>query len=89
MVDTKIKEFNCQDTDLNISSFFSLTLKKVYFDNVNMTNMEIEETLLAGIDLSTCTISGLKTTPSCIKGVKINFVQAMELVSLLGIIVVD
>lgn len=88
LVDTKIKEFTCQTSDLSHSSFYHLTFKKVFFEDVNMPNMEIDETLLEGIDLSTCKITGLKTNPQCLKGLKINYVQAMELVTLLGVVVV-
>ncbi len=88
-MDTKCKELTVNDSDFQESSFYNMELNKTKFSNTNFSKCEFFKTLLDKINLSTCNISGIKLTNECLKGAQVNTVQAIELVELLGVEVVE
>ena len=63
--------------------------KKVKFDNCNLSNSEIFNTKLKGIDFSTSNIQGVSFNLDNLKGCKLNTYQAIDISKLLGIIIKD
>lgn len=49
--------------------------------------MEFIGTMMKGIDVSSCKIEGLAISPEGVRGMIVNEVQAIELVSILGIVI--
>ena len=54
-----------------------------------MTQIQIFQTSLNGIDLSKCKIDGIAISIDDIKGATINQVQALDLIYLLGVKIYD
>lgn len=74
-----------------VSAFLGETiLKKVRFDRVRFESTDFYRTSFKGIDLSTCELIGpiLSEDLSELKGAKLNALQALEIVRLMGIGVV-
>ena len=62
-------------------------LKKLKLKQVNLTRADFFRTSLSGVDLSECTIGGITVSDSLqeLQGVKIDPMQAVDLVPLLGV----
>ena len=59
--------------------------KKIELDKVDFTSTEFYKTSLNKIDFSTSIIDGIKITPDCLKGMQVNYLQALDLVKILEI----
>ncbi len=57
------------------------------FDQVNLTSTEFQNTYLKGIDISTCMIRNTRFDIWSLKGALIDPFQAVDLITLLGVIV--
>lgn len=58
-----------------------------FFENCNLTRIELLHTSLKDIDLRSCLIEGLKISGNELKGAVVTEIQALELVRFLGVIV--
>lgn len=59
----------------------------INFEDTNFGSSEFLNTVLKGIDFSSCNISDIGVSPNDVKGIVVNVEQALMLISLLGIIV--
>jgi uncharacterized protein YjbI with pentapeptide repeats len=71
------------------SNFYNVELNKIEFTKVDFTSTEFYKTSLKNIDFSTSIIDSIKITPDCIKGMKVNTLQALDLVKVLEIEIVE
>lgn len=85
----KIKNIIIKDTNMKESNFIENKISDLEFDNVDLEKSEINNTLFKGTDFSSCNISGITTDLISLKGIKINTNQAIELVGLLGVEIVE
>lgn len=85
--DTSLDNTVIKDSNLVDGSFYMVDFKNSKFDNNDFSRLEIRKTHMKGIDLSSCKIEELRITPECIQGMIVNQVQAIELISILGIII--
>ena len=60
-------------------------VKNIKFQEADLTQIQIFQTSLNGIDLSKCKIDGIAISIDDIKGAQINQVQALDLIYLLGV----
>ena len=75
------------DCELENLLLYGCQLKDAAFERCRMTAAEVTGTSLAGVDLSTDDISGLKAQLECLKGAEISVVQAPELCALMGLVI--
>ena len=75
------------ECDFREAFFSEVKFKRTTFGNVDFTKVDFFKTTLKGIDLSDCIIDGISVSDTLneLKGVKINAMQAIEVVRLLGI----
>lgn len=76
-----------KDSMLADGSMDKLDLKDIEFDNNDFSKMEIRNTFMKGVDLSSSKIEELRISPECIYGMIVNQIQAIELISILGIVI--
>ena len=74
---------------LNYAAFENILLSKVGFDENNMKSMQMNGTKLKGIDLSTSEIDGMGVRVDDLNEVRVTKLQAIELSTLLGLIITD
>lgn len=79
---TKMNDNNIVDGRLDQVSFGEMVLEKNDF-----SRMEIIGTLMKDVDISSCKIEEISVSPEMVRGMIVNEVQAIELVSILGIII--
>jgi uncharacterized protein YjbI with pentapeptide repeats len=89
IIDTKTKELTIKDSDFTESSFYNVELNKTIIENNKFKECEFMHMDLHGINFSTCDITGIRIEERCLKGIKVNQFQAIELAELLGIEIVD
>lgn len=77
------------DSLLRESELHTIEQTHLKLINCDCTKANFFATKLANVDISSSTIDGIMISPDCIQGLKVNSNQAIELASVLGIIVVD
>ena len=65
------------------------TLKQTGFQRCDLSRAELNDTKLAGLDLSSCEIGGIMVKPQDLSGLSVNRDQAVVFASLLGLNVTD
>lgn len=88
ITDCSIKRVEILETNMTNSTFINNKVKEMMIDDCNFQEAEFVKTSLAQIDFSTSIISGIRVDFESIKGMKVNALQATDLVSLLGITIV-
>ena len=81
----KNKEVHMNECRLYNASIIETHLKKTTFQNCSFEQCEVLHSSLYNIDLSTCELSGISTTPQDIQGALITRLQAEDLIHLLGV----
>ena len=71
------------------SNFYNVEIKKLKLDKVDFTLTEFYKTSLNKVNFSTSIIDGIKITPDCLKGMQVNTLQAIDLVKILDIDIVE
>lgn len=82
--------FCMYNVDFCDSAFQEMKIKKIIFHTVNLSRCDFFKTKLKGVDLSTCTLEGITVSDTFkeLQGAKINPIQAMDIVQLLGLKIV-
>ncbi len=75
----------CRLTRMMLHTSRPKTLK---FENCDLTQAEFVQTALAGIDLSTNDISGIRVPVEALRGAKISVLQSAQICALLGVEIV-
>lgn len=86
---SKINQARFSACDLRNSDINDCKLASIAFDNCELIEAEFSHTPLRGIDLSDCHIEGIHVNLPDIKGAIVNTTQAMDLTSLLGLVIKD
>lgn len=88
--DSKLDKVVFDDVNLEESSFISLKkLNKVVFNKCNLRLGDFYNTSLNGVDLTSCDITGIKTDLDSLKGLIVTPMQALDLSTILGIVIKD
>lgn len=77
------------DSRLSDSAFQQITQTDFVTERIDFTETDFTGTRLAGMDLSSCTLDGLRVSPDKLKGLCVNELQAVALVALLGVKIKD
>ena len=86
---SKINQARFSTCDLRNSDINDCKLTSIAFKNCELVESEFSHTPLRGIDLSDSHIEGIHANLPDIRGAIVNTAQAMDLTSLLGIIIKD
>lgn len=86
---SKINQAEFAACDLRNSDFSGCKLTSVGFTGCELIEAEFSHTPLRGIDLSEAHIGGIRVNLPDIRGAIVNTGQAMELTSLLGLVIKD
>ena len=78
-----IVETNISQSNISSCSFES----EVVFDQCDAIELEVLGSSLSGVDVSTSKIEGLVISPEGVKGLIVTEVQAIDLISLLGVVI--
>lgn len=81
----KNKEVHFSNCDFQNASFLETQLNKTTYDECSFIECEFHHSSLYNVDLSTCRLDGIITTPSDIQGAIIDSYQASSLIHLLKI----
>ncbi len=65
----------------------AVAFKDVAFSRCDLTQCEITNTSLKGLDLRSCSLSGMAVVPECLRGAVVTPLQAVELAGLLGLVI--
>lgn len=84
---TSLDKVKLKENNLVEGRFDKVTLSSVELEKDDFTKMEFIGTMMKGIDVSSCKIEGLAISPEGVRGMIVNEVQAIELVSILGIVI--
>lgn len=87
--DVDFQDLILSKCDLSQSSFFTADLKRISLHQVNLSQTDFSDTPLSGLDFSTSEISGIRVSTSCLKGLIVNDSQAVALVRLFGVDVME
>ena len=71
------------------SNFYNVEIKKLELQKVDFTSTEFYKTSLNKVDFSSSIIDGIKVTTDCLKGMKVNTLQAIDLVKILEIEIIE
>ena len=82
---TKFNNVKITTSDLTESRFLTNSLKSTIINDTKLTKSNIINTSLNKIDLSTDTIDGISIDPKDLSGAIINYNQAAQIVTILGI----
>ena len=77
------------ESNFSESAFQSCQQTNMKTTHVDFTQADFSDTALAKMDLSGCTMNGVRLSPHLLKGLSVDPQQAIGLVQLLGIIVKD
>lgn len=86
---SKINQARFSACDLRNSDINDCKLTSIAFTNCELIEAEFSHTPLKGIDLSDSHIEGIHVNLPDIRGAIVNTLQAMELTSLLGLVIKD
>lgn len=81
----KIQNSELTNSNFKESRIMSCTLKNIIIEDVNLSKSDIIDTSLKDIDLSSSNTDSIKVDLKSIKGVIINFEQAIDLIGLLDV----
>jgi uncharacterized protein YjbI with pentapeptide repeats len=86
---TKFKSCTFNETDMHEGVLSDCSLKTFAFDTVKLYKADFYKTMLKGIDLRTCDISGIVVSDTLqeLKGAVVELIQAAELAKKIGIII--
>ncbi|MGB7594159.1 MAG: pentapeptide repeat-containing protein [Erysipelotrichaceae bacterium] len=87
--DVDFQDIVLTKSDLSQSSFFTAKLQRMTMKQVDLTQSDFSDTMLAGLDFSFCEIGGIRVSPQCLKGLRVNTAQAIALIGLFGVEVSD
>ena len=89
--DTDVKRCTLRRCDFTESRFDNANLAKTAFEDCRMTATEFFLTSLAGIDLSSCLLAGIRTSSGApeLCGAIVDRFQASELARILGVEIKD
>jgi uncharacterized protein YjbI with pentapeptide repeats len=87
--DVDFQDIVLTKSDLSQSSFFTAKLQRMNMKQVDLAQTDFSDTMLAGLDFSFCEISGIRVSPHCLKGLRVNTAQAIALIGLFGVAVSD
>ncbi len=82
---SNLKNITFSNCILKESSFNNLKWKKITFESCDLTNSEFYNTIMRDIDFTTSTITNIKININNLKGLIVNYEQALVLSLLLGI----
>ena len=77
-IECNMEQINISDTRFN---------KDVIFNQCKMIEMEVMDTSLSGVDVSSSNIEGMVISPDNVKGLIVNEAQAIDLIYLLGVVI--
>ena len=86
---SKINQAEFTTCDLRNSDFNDCKLTSIAFTNCELVEAEFSHTPLSGIDLSDSHIEGIHVNLPDIRGAIVSTHQAMDLTSLLGLVIKD
>jgi uncharacterized protein YjbI with pentapeptide repeats len=89
LADVKTKQLTINDSDLSEASLFNITFQKFNTDNTNYQKAEITETSLHKINFSKCNISDIRVDQKSLRGIEVNTLQAMDLLKLFDINIIE
>jgi len=84
----KVNNLKFKVSELARMMLHSCKAKGLKIENCNLTQAEFVETPLAGVDLSTDDISGIRVPVEALRGAKISVLQTVQVCGLLGVEVV-
>lgn len=87
--DSKLEKINFISNDMSFNTFTCLKLKNIIFEECKLVKLNIVDTNLKNINLSSCNIEGIKANLDDLKGSTLNSIQAIGLVQMLGIDVIN
>jgi len=74
------------NSSLKESRFYTLEMSNLQFQDCNLSGLEIIDTSFKNIDVSTCNIENLRSNIDNLKNMVISREQAMDLISIFGLI---
>lgn len=83
--DTLLKKCKIEDSNLSSSIYQGVRFFENELEQLDLRDSEFIHTKLDGVDISNCNIEGMLIDPNDIRGMIATEVQAIELISLLGI----
>lgn len=86
---TKLLDSKMQDNNMQNGTFASMEFKEIEFINNDFSNIEVIDTSMMGINIASNKIDGIKIQPELVRGMIVTEVQAIELISILGVILDD
>lgn len=86
---TNLKNIIFDNCNLKESTFSMVKWKSLNFENSDLTEVEFFQTSLQNLDLSTCLLQNIKVDITKLKGLQVNYEQALSLSLLLGIKIKD
>ena len=88
--ESKLEGVSFVECDLHESSLSSMRARRLRFEGCDLTRAELFRTRLAGVDLSSSTLAGMRVSDTFaeLRGAKVGIDQAPELLGLLGVKVV-
>ncbi len=87
LVDVKMKVCKFIDSTFLESRFHTNQFTKVEFEHCDFSCLEILETSMAEIDVSTCNLQGLRAQPDSLKKMVISKEQSMDIIHLFELII--
>lgn len=84
---TNFEKSTLRDNNMVEGRLDQVLFNVVALEKNDFTKMEFIGTMMKGIDVSSCKIDGISIAPECVRGMIVDEVQAIELISILGIII--
>lgn len=88
MVSCNIKDISFENSNLEKANLTDNKIKNMLINESNFSEAEIQKTSLKDVDFSNSTIDGIMTDLDSLVGIKVNSIQALDLIKLLGIEVI-
>ena len=85
--EVKFKNSEIIDSNFMESRFQAVEFSSLYLESVDFTRLEVIQSSLKGLNLCDCVIDGIRADLNSLRGVKVSSYQAIDLISLFGIIV--
>ncbi|MDE5631113.1 MAG: pentapeptide repeat-containing protein [Bacilli bacterium] len=83
---TKLLNTTLNNNNMQNGTFASIEFKDIEFINNDFSGIEVMDTPMMGINIASNKIDGIKISPSLVRGMIVTEVQAIELISILGVI---
>jgi len=84
-VDSKLQDVSFEECQMNHTLLHGCTQKALSLVGCDMVQSEIIETSMGGVDLSSCSIDGLRTSIKWLEGAAISLAQSPVVLGLCGI----